>query len=85
MSKFVKAFRRSGMHLANRPVLSFRFHCYVCVSKRCPVQAVKVQKQKCVLQGFIGMASTSITLFYLMFLAGRQFCGRLLLKRSKIE
>lgn len=65
--------------------LSFRFHCYVCVSKRSFVHAVKVYQQKCVLQGFIGMASTSITLFYLMFLAGRQFCGRLLRKRSKIE
>ncbi|KAL0047508.1 hypothetical protein WJX82_005138 [Trebouxia sp. C0006] len=35
--------------------------------------------------GFIGMATTSIVLFYLMFLAGRQLCKRLLLKRSKVE
>lgn len=37
------------------------------------------------LQGFIGMATTSIILFYLMFLAGRQLCKRLLLKRAKVE
>lgn len=35
--------------------------------------------------GFIGMATTSIILFYLMFLAGRQLCKRLLLKRAKVE
>lgn len=35
--------------------------------------------------GFIGMASTSIFLHYLMFLAGRQLCKRVLLKRTKVE
>ncbi|KAL0028693.1 hypothetical protein WJX79_000299 [Trebouxia sp. C0005] len=35
--------------------------------------------------GFIAMATTSIVVFYMMFLAGRQLCKTLLLKRAKVE
>ena len=37
------------------------------------------------LQGFIGMATTGIVIFYILFLSGRQLCKRLLLKRAKVE
>lgn len=49
------------------------------------ILAVMYKPVVTLLQGFFGLATTSIIMFYLIFLSGRQMCKRLLLKRTKVD